>query len=559
MGTTGRRRVRGACSCGLLGFACAALLPGASAAARNFVTPRPWGGFEFDMSDRDLQSAGSARGLAVDPTGRSVVAIGQPTDATRTYAYRFDPAGRQRARFRIDDGAVAVDARRIVYVASPRGTVTGYGPDGKRRQRFPVAGRPASIAVDRAGHVFVASTAGVRRYSRTGGAGRVFGRAGLLRAPRGIAVDDRGDVYVADAGAGQVVDFSASGRVRRRLRAPHPWSLIRPTGVGVDRAGHVVVAEGALYPNNPQYLRNGTHLMRFDRDGRFEAPIDAGFDATLLGFAPILLAVAPQGDVYFADNPDLEKLPAGDVAAPRFQIEDAPRQNDRRELAAVAVGAGTAYAVRVRVFRSLSRSLRVHVATGPGAVLVSGPADERVRSPLGRQPTERTWLVRPNVLGRHEIVVTASGVGPDGNRTELSKRLPLYATGTATVRILGAGYVAAKRKVVVGARLDFGFPVPEDEATDFDQATNSGVLIAARRSGMTLDSGGYFITTRTASCQSFPVAGGQLSDPVDVHASYDGYQGSRPATATATVRPTAPASDPSVAECVRIERGLTAR
>lgn len=44
---------------------------------------------------------------------------------------------------------------------------------------------------------------------------------------------------------------------------------MKPTGVGVDGAGHVIVADTASFPNSPDHLSEGPHLLRFTADGRY--------------------------------------------------------------------------------------------------------------------------------------------------------------------------------------------------------------------------------------------------------------------------------------------------
>lgn len=58
--------------------------------------------------------------------------------------------------------------------------------------------------------------------------------------PSGLAVDARGNAYVADHGNRRVLKVAADGRVERVLRAEPPWA---PNGVAVNSDGSVLVLE----------------------------------------------------------------------------------------------------------------------------------------------------------------------------------------------------------------------------------------------------------------------------------------------------------------------------
>src|SRR5207248_301208 len=167
----------------------------APAARANDVFPASWGGISFSESDRDLQAAADAPGLAVDPNGTIVATLGLARG--RTFAYRFDPSGHQTARFKIPNGA------------------------------------------------------------------------------RAIAVDPSANVFVG------------SGALARTFGSP----IVNPTGVGVDGAGGVYVADAG---------GQGFDVRKFAADGTYLGVVDSGFfNADSRPFEPVLLAVAPQGDVYF--------------------------------------------------------------------------------------------------------------------------------------------------------------------------------------------------------------------------------------------------------------------
>ena len=110
-------------------------------------------------------------------------------------------------------------------------------PDGTQTTIGSGLSRPAGVAVDGSGDVFIAD---YRQQPRGGGEARRHPDHRRLRAhpPRGVAVDGAGDVFIADS------DNTGCWRCRpdgthdhRRLRVQ------RPRGVAVDGAGDVFIAD----------------------------------------------------------------------------------------------------------------------------------------------------------------------------------------------------------------------------------------------------------------------------------------------------------------------------
>src|SRR5262249_57976438 len=89
----------------------------------------------------------------------------------------------------------------------------------------------------------------VQKFSRDGAFISTWGRPGSgdgeLSYPWGIAVDEVGDVYVADWRNDRVQQFSAAGEFRRQIgrSGRGDGELNRPAGVAVDRDGDVYVAD----------------------------------------------------------------------------------------------------------------------------------------------------------------------------------------------------------------------------------------------------------------------------------------------------------------------------
>lgn len=182
---------------------------------------------------------------------------------------------------------------------------------------------PQGVAVDTAGNVYVADTDNhtIRKVTATGVVstlagtagerGSVNGTAGAARfnAPKGVAVDSAGNVYVADSGnhilrkvtsAGVVTTLAGSaGQSGRSDGTGSSAQFNNPFGVAVDRFGNIYVAD----TDNHTIRRVTSAGVVTTLAG---APGQAG-DANGTGGAarfnyPLGLAVDSTGNLYVADT-----------------------------------------------------------------------------------------------------------------------------------------------------------------------------------------------------------------------------------------------------------------
>ena len=178
---------------------------------------------------------------------------------------------------------VAVDSAGNVYVAdafndeireiTPSGVVTTLagspGQTGSSNGTGSAASFycPTGVAVDAAGNVYVADegNSDIREITPSGVVTTLAGSAGRYGSndgtgsaasfyyPAGVAVDAAGDVYVADCGNGEIREIAPSGVVNTLAGSPGQTgssdgtgsaaSFYYPTGVAVDAAGNVYVAD----------------------------------------------------------------------------------------------------------------------------------------------------------------------------------------------------------------------------------------------------------------------------------------------------------------------------
>lgn len=250
------------------------------------------------------------------------------------------------ARFRYPQD-VACDAAGNIFVADgfnhmirkirPDGTVTTLAgaPPGKSGQPAPGStnGRgaaaqfrgPRGIAVDTAGNVFVADTenATVRKIRPDGTVTTLAGTAGKTGSangqgaaarfvyPQGIAVDAKGNVYVADAGNRDIRRITPKGGVTTLTNAPALF--LSPRGVAVNPVGNVAVTDNELQtvtlltPHGRAIPLAGSASAHGSADGRgaavrFNRPCGIAADergnlAVTDTFGHTLRAVTPDGVV----------------------------------------------------------------------------------------------------------------------------------------------------------------------------------------------------------------------------------------------------------------------
>lgn len=217
------------------------------------------------------------------------------------------------ARF-ADPFGVAVGADGSIYVAdsgdapavrriAPDRTVTSIAPGAF------VA--PSGVAVDAQGTIFVADTGAdaIVRLSADGVATTLVDGASGLRGPVGIAISRDGRIVIADTYNDRIVQLSnGSLDVLAGTGAPgfadgpaSGASFDTPTGVAVDEAGNIFVAD------------TGNGAIRVITSGGEVRTIAPGPSDPLI--RPIAVTAAPSGEVYIADDRGrvLELPPTGSL------------------------------------------------------------------------------------------------------------------------------------------------------------------------------------------------------------------------------------------------------
>ena len=241
------------------------------------------------------------------------------------------------AQLRTPDG-VAVDGKGNVYIAdsedqrvrkvSPGGTITtiaGTGEWGFSGDGGPATSarlyNPYGVAVDRKGNVYIADSEDqrVRKVSRSGtittfaGTGKpgFSGDGGpatsaKLSWPHGVAVDGKGNVYIADrrrvrkvSASGTITTFAGGGSSLGD-GGPATSARLSPAGVAVDRKGNVYIADNGN--NRVRRVSPGGTITTFAGTGKEGFSGDGGPATSARLYLPAGVAVDRKGNVYIADK-----------------------------------------------------------------------------------------------------------------------------------------------------------------------------------------------------------------------------------------------------------------
>ena len=152
-----------------------------------------------------------------------------------------------------------------------------------------VVAAPQGVAIDQQGNVFVANELGntISKFDSSGTLLTTIGSAASLSEPMGLALDSAGTLYAANYGIGpaanSVARFDAGGNFVASMTA----QIDRPLGVAVDTSGHLFVGNWFL-----------NTVSKFDANGTFLATI--GSSSTITN--PGGLVTTAAGELYVASE-----------------------------------------------------------------------------------------------------------------------------------------------------------------------------------------------------------------------------------------------------------------
>lgn len=216
------------------------------------------------------------------------------------YIDQWGNQGSEDGQFQYPCG-IDVDSNGIVYVTDQKNhRIQKFTPDGKFEGKWGSKGdedgkfdHPQDLVIDDKGFVYVCDLFNqrIQKFTLDGGfitkwgseCGSPSARDGEFSGPFGIAIDEKGFVYVADAENHRIQKFTSDGQFITK------WSTVgsgdgefnQPRGITIDSSGCVYIADIYNY-RIQKFTPQGEYVTQFGKygyeEGEFDEPEDVAVD-----------------------------------------------------------------------------------------------------------------------------------------------------------------------------------------------------------------------------------------------------------------------------------------
>jgi len=264
-----------------------------------YGTTKPLGVAVSPSGDRIYVTEEAGQNLVhvYDHTGKQVATLKPPSSTgpihTPTYV-AINPT--------TQDVYVGDRSTYKIYIYSAKGTyLRTFAPKGN----LGVAWEPLGLAFGPDGTFYVTDTRGttttghrVLVFSPTGTLVRSMGAPGALAFPNGVAVDQHGNINVADSNHGRLVIFNPAGKIIATIgQGVGSGDLGLPRGVAVDGAGRLYVVNTSeqqvqIYNDASSKVVTPTYIATFGTEGQ----LDGTFEY------PEGMATDTRAHIYIADR-----------------------------------------------------------------------------------------------------------------------------------------------------------------------------------------------------------------------------------------------------------------
>jgi sugar lactone lactonase YvrE len=281
----------------------------------------------------------NAPGFSGDGAAATVANLYGPLDVTVDKSNNVYIADTNNAIVRkiTSDGNINTIAGSTAIKSNVVTIAFGYSGDGAGATLAKLAG-PAGVAVDSSGNLYIATYADnrIRKVDSTNNITTFAGNSGYgfagdagpainaqLSAPRGIAVDSSGNIYLADrwnnrirkiaSGTLSTIAGNGQGNFGGDGGAAASAQFSGPSGVAVDKAGNIYISD--FLNNRVRIVSPSGVVTTFAGNGNSGFSGDGGAAASAQLSQPAGLAIDSAGNLYIADsnNAAVRKVTQGGI------------------------------------------------------------------------------------------------------------------------------------------------------------------------------------------------------------------------------------------------------